>query len=857
MSAPPVARLLVAGAITVVTALVPAVAPGVARAESTAITTGSLHWGFKQSFRSYVTDAGIATSKPATRAADGAVDFPLSKGTYDAASGTTSVTFTGGVHFRAHADGSGGYLLDITLSSPQLTLSATGSTLTMAVTSRQLLAGDQGGPVKDYGRIPVANLDPASGTVQPAAAATGTTAWSAIPATLTADAVPAFLAYPTGTALDPVAFRYTGPGGAPRSDEVFTGPAAPLLERAATWSDPKALSLDALYPDPARGLVYVVRGNSVSHAVQVLDATTMAELGGDGALGTSTAYLNAFDPDTGTVFALQDDGTLAAARWTGSAWATDTVATVTDTVTGLAWDRAHHRLLAIGTTDSAAAVVGWTHSGGQWDETTYALPAPPAASSIADGWYGRPRQVRNLAVDGDGTLVLARTSLDSGTAAPAVLRIAVSAPGAARAGAAATVSQLAGTAFAAPAGDPAPNVGYSQVVAGGDGSLYLLRNQNTSTVTRLTATGVDRQVTLPDTIVAGIAVDDDAVIYAGAPNNKQLIAIRDGVVLRRQAVTDLGSRLTFVVATGAGHSVYAETRTAFPLGVTRFTRAGLGPSVTGQPAAAHVAVTGAGDSAGVTFTATGDGDPQPTVRWQVRTAGAAGFTDVPGATDGTLSVDATATDDGSAYRAVFTNAAGAIASEPAALQVDSPASITESPSDSTVVAGRDAFFAVTTAGGPAPTVTWQADSGAGWVDVTTATPGYRLTGTALAVTGTSTAQTGLRVRATAVNALATAVSDPAILTVTAAPTPPGGSATATPSTGVTAPTTAPTTTGADAGADTVTAVAVDAAGPGSAAGATAATGVDVRGLLLAGAVLAVAGAAVTATARRRAAPRRR
>jgi autotransporter passenger strand-loop-strand repeat protein len=71
----------------------------------------------------------------------------------------------------------------------------------------------------------------------------------------------------------------------------------------------------------------------------------------------------------------------------------------------------------------------------------------------------------------------------------------------------------------------------------------------------------------------------------------------------------------------------------------------------------------------VTFSASATGSPTPTVQWQVSTGGA--FTDIPGATSTTYSFTATASLNGSQYRAVFTNSAGQAVTSAATLTTTS------------------------------------------------------------------------------------------------------------------------------------------------------------------------------------------
>lgn len=89
------------------------------------------------------------------------------------------------------------------------------------------------------------------------------------------------------------------------------------------------------------------------------------------------------------------------------------------------------------------------------------------------------------------------------------------------------------------------------------------------------------------------------------------------------------------------------------------------PVITGQPKDQTV---NPGQDA--TFTATASGDPDPTVQWQRRSGDNAAWVDIPGATTITYTLTkATRADDGSQFRAVFTNTAGTATTQSATLTV--------------------------------------------------------------------------------------------------------------------------------------------------------------------------------------------
>src|SRR5207244_2633723 len=110
------------------------------------------------------------------------------------------------------------------------------------------------------------------------------------------------------------------------------------------------------------------------------------------------------------------------------------------------------------------------------------------------------------------------------------------------------------------------------------------------------------------------------------------------------------------------------------------------PSITTQ--ATNLTVCAGGTA---TFTAAANGFPAPTVQWKVSTNGGGTFTDIPGATSGTLSFTANASQSGNLYRAVFTNSNGT-AQTTATLTVNSPPNVTTNPASQTICAGSPVSF---------------------------------------------------------------------------------------------------------------------------------------------------------------------
>lgn len=180
----------------------------------------------------------------------------------------------------------------------------------------------------------------------------------------------------------------------------------------------------------------------------------------------------------------------------------------------------------------------------------------------------------------------------------------------------------------------------------------------------------------------------------------------------------------------------------------------VAPEVTTQPQGATVALGGT-----ATLTAAASGTPAPTVQWQVR-RGSGEWTDVPGATSGTLTVTVTAQEDGARYRAVFTNTAGTATSQEATVAVQRVApAVTRHPAAVTARLGSWATFDAAATGYPAPSVRWQVRWFSGpWLPVPLGNA------TTLRVPVTPLAY-GTQYRAVFTNAAGSAASQPAALTV--------------------------------------------------------------------------------------------
>jgi hypothetical protein len=133
------------------------------------------------------------------------------------------------------------------------------------------------------------------------------------------------------------------------------------------------------------------------------------------------------------------------------------------------------------------------------------------------------------------------------------------------------------------------------------------------------------------------------------------------------------------------------------------TSSNVAPKISTNPANQSVA-----SGSNASFMASASGTPPPTVQWQVSTDGGTTFSNVGGATSGTLALTAvTAAQNGNKYRAVFTNSAGSATTSAATLTVSTTSSnvapAITSANSTTFTMGTTGTFMMTATGTPAPT----------------------------------------------------------------------------------------------------------------------------------------------------------
>ncbi|MFF3927645.1 HtaA domain-containing protein [Streptomyces hirsutus] len=180
-------------------ALLPA---ATAHAESRTVQGGRLDWGIKSSFQSYITGPVAKGSFSLTGGAAtvGGSDFRFHSATggYDGETGGFRASFSGGVRFLGHATESGGHQLDLTISSPTVSVSGSSGTLYVDVVSKARGTG----AVTTSRQVPFASLS--LGGIDMRGGGTSVVLDN-LPATLTSQGARSFAGYYTaGTALDPV-----------------------------------------------------------------------------------------------------------------------------------------------------------------------------------------------------------------------------------------------------------------------------------------------------------------------------------------------------------------------------------------------------------------------------------------------------------------------------------------------------------------------------------------------------------------------------------------------------------------------------------------------------------------------------
>ncbi len=770
--------------------------PPAARAEAVApaaVTEGTLTWGIKASWRAYVGTSGTIPQGGATVTPDGLFAFPLTAGTYDAATRTTELSFAGGVRFQAYCTGSE-CLLDTTYANLRVVVSPVEQTLYGDWTGKPR----EGGATQTTLGVPLASLDVSDATV---GTADGVTSWGDIVATAT----DRFETYDAGTLLDTVAFSYRGDGAKPDLAESWNAPGTPAyrMTDAAWWSaSTSATERRLLVSDGGTAHVVQQSGTGAARAadIRTLDATTLAPIGAPLSLPVYNSLREppvAYDPAADAVYWI---GLPAAGRETDgytlhrSTWHSDTgsfttaqigsfpyrIGSTRQWVYALTWNPAAGQVAIIAGQRDSFLRLFTAQPDGTYTATAHALPLPAAydpAFASATSYsllYGS-----SSATEADSMLLpLSDGSyLYTGGTGAAVGGAIVPVPVARY-----SIGPGGLAVSSVPDSVPADRYGYHGLARVGDRVIAYQRASgvrflDVSTPSAVTA-GPALRFAIPESSEFGIAgapvIDRATGLYVGVNGStSRLVAFdSDGVVHASSAVAGLryaANRSLVVTATPTGAGFYVQARGAGGTdGYVRMERVGDVPRVTAQPTDAAAL---AGSERAAVFEVGVGGSPSPSVQWQSRPAGQSRFGDISGATEAQLSVSPDAAATGTQYRAVVSNAAGRVASAAATLIVRSAPTVTVPPASTTVYEGQRAVLQVLGAGNPEPVVSWQRRTQAGWQTVSSG-EGIVVDGAHLTVSDAARAFDGAVFRAVLTNDVAATVSAEATLSVRARPTAP-------------------------------------------------------------------------------------
>ena len=239
---------------------------------------GTLEWGVKDSFRNYITGSiaqgSVRATAPASQAADGTITFGGGSGSGDAEDATLG--FSGAVAFTGH-ELAGSPALRVTIADPSIVIEDGVGHLVANVTSRSL----DGAEDVVHPRVRLARLDLSGVGVRD-----GRLVGIDVPATLTADGVPAFADfYAAGEPLDPVTFSV------PVGDEALDLTRLDVAEATVgedgtvelTWQVPADASLGAHRVD------LVTDGESVADGTFGVVAADAAPADGSGTTGAAAS----------------------------------------------------------------------------------------------------------------------------------------------------------------------------------------------------------------------------------------------------------------------------------------------------------------------------------------------------------------------------------------------------------------------------------------------------------------------------------------------------------------------------------------------------------------------------------------
>lgn len=239
------------------------------------------------------------------------------------------------------------------------------------------------------------------------------------------------------------------------------------------------------------------------------------------------------------------------------------------------------------------------------------------------------------------------------------------------------------------------------------------------------------------------------------------------VYLRLKSIASTGSYSGYVTVSATN----AATQDLLATGDVVATTA-----ISASPSSATVC---SGTATTFSVTAAGGG---LTYQWQVSTDNGSNYSDITntgiytGATTSVLRLASglTTSYSGYKYKCVVTGSCGSGTSSAATLTVNSPISITSSPSNSAICASGSTTFSVT-ATGTSPSYQWKVstNNGASYSNIASGSLYSDETTATLTITGATAGMSGYKYQCVVTGSCSNATSDAATLTINAAPSTPG------------------------------------------------------------------------------------
>ncbi len=702
------------------------------------LSVGTVTWGIKKSWRDYMStsftvDDGLTVNE------DGTYDFPVHSGSFDPTTNSLNLSLSGRIHYAAYCT-DGACLLDSEFSDLSVEISPHEQ-----VIRGTYVGNDREDPSKRerlenvvLGVLDITRTEP---TVE-----NGETTWEQIPAT----AGEGLVLYHAGVSIDPVTIHYTGDGGMPDISEYWEPEGLPqFTESVFSESLDQGTANKQVFADGDGKTIHLVEflgaTRSRYYEVRALDAQTLetkafqrVELAavqqafrvifdakrsrfffGSSTLSGTTYQLFEFsyDAESGTYNEPQEIANLEVPDVTEQATAASLVWNEARQVLAVLYLGRHadrtvdHRLFELSVDDDGQ----WSHLEFNVDEVFADVFPQPVTNPLGVPDPADAYASKSFAVARDGSYVYVNSGQDTVTSEYLpVLSIRT------KTDETVEIVPIEGSKGYYVSGETRMSFPYNSAFTAADGSVMLYGSV-------LDVKYVDVVEGETNVIADGVLGNQLAMLTTAAPDKKRgydyvhsvggksVYVISDKKFLSVFPLPyerSLGT--TYPIAVGGDGALFVQTgATNKDVRIQRFELVSISPTITQQPVSRDVTVLGAG-SKQVTFTAAATGEPAPAVQWQQRPVGNLKFTDIAGATSTALTVNATTADSGTEYRAVFSNAGGAIATAPALLTVTAAPVFTSSPASITTKTGASALFQAQVIGSPAPTISWEVNKGSGW-----------------------------------------------------------------------------------------------------------------------------------------------